>query len=193
LISKEQLFVKRIFDVVLAIAVLPIVLVPMFIFILLASIDTKTFGVFQQERIGQYGKTFMMYKVRTLRIEKHVLGRLDESASAFGRWLRRHKLDELPQLFNVVLGQMSFVGPRPDIKGYADLLEGKSRIILKVKPGITGPATLKYKYEEQLLAQQPDPEWYNDHVIWPDKVRINSSYIKDWGFWKDVEWLIKSV
>lgn len=193
MISKQQLFTKRFFDLLLALVLLPILVVPILILIVIASVDTRAFGVFQQARIGQQGKPFMMYKIRSLSIEKHVLGHLDKSASGFGRWLRRYKLDELPQVFNVLLGQMSFVGPRPDVKGYADVLQGEDRIILIVKPGITGPATLKYKQEEKLLAQQDNPGWYNDHVIWPDKIQINKSYVKDWSFWKDVMWLIKSV
>ena len=193
MISVQQLFIKRLFDLFLGLLLLPLLVIPILIFVIIATIDTKTFGVFQQERIGQHGKPFMMYKVRSLRIEAHALGQLDKSASSFGRWLRRYKLDELPQLFNVLLGQMSFVGPRPDVKGYADVLQGENRIVLLLKPGVTGPATLKYRHEEELLAKQPHPEWYNDHVIWPDKVKINCCYIKNWSFWKDVEWLIKSV
>lgn len=193
MISAQQLFIKRLFDLLLGFLLLPLLVIPIVIFIIIATIDTKAFGVFQQERIGQHGKPFMMYKVRSLRIETHTLGQLDKSASSFGRWLRRYKLDELPQIFNVLLGQMSFVGPRPDVKGYADALQGKARIILKVKPGITGPATLKYRDEEQLLAQKENPEWYNDQVIWPDKVKINAVYVAHWTFWKDLMWILKSV
>lgn len=118
----------------------------------MAKLDTKQWGLFSQFRIRQFGKPFRIYKVRTLKQEAHRLGYLDASATVFGKFFRRHKLDELPQLFNVLKGDMSFVDPRPDISGLADALEGDNRILLKVKPGITGPATLKYKNEEFILA-----------------------------------------
>lgn len=114
----------------------------------------------------------------------------DPRITRLGRFLRKTKLDELPQLLHVFLGQMSFVGPRPDVPGFADRLEGKDRIILTVRPGITGPATLKYRNEEELLAGQNDFEAYNRNVIWPDKVRMNREYVENWSFWGDIE-LIK--
>ena len=116
-----------------------------------------------------------------------------ESATSFGKFLRRYKLDELPQLFNVIKGDMSFVGPRPDIEGFADVLEGEDRIILEIKPGVTGPATIKYKNEEVLLSQQVDPENYNRTIIWKDKVEINKMYIKNWSFYLDLKYIIQSI
>ena len=126
--------------------------------------------LFKQTRIGKNGVPFTIYKLRTI----------PEGASvpnAWGAFLRKSKLDELPQLINVIKGDMAFVGPRPDVPGYADKLDGADRLILNVKPGITGLASLKYRNEEQLLAQQPHPQHYNDEVIWPDKVRINKWYV----------------
>lgn len=111
----------------------------------------------------------------------------------FGARLRRYHLDELPQLWNVLKGDMSFVGPRPDVPGYADLLQGKDRVILKLKPGITGPATLKYRDEENLLAKQPDPEQYNNDIIFPDKVRINKYYIEHYSFIQDIRIIIATI
>jgi len=105
----------------------------------------------------------------------------------------RYKLDELPQLVNVLLGDMSYVGPRPDIKGFADELEGEDRIILGIRPGVTGPATIKYKNEEELLALQDDPETYNRTIIWRDKVKINKKYIENWSFYLDLKYIIKSI
>lgn len=125
--------------------------------------------LFKQIRIGKNGVPFTIYKLRTI----------PEGATipnAWGAFLRKSKLDELPQLLNVLKGEMTLVGPRPDVPGYADLLQGDDRIILTLKPGITGLASLKYRNEEQLLAQQPNPKHYNDEVIWPDKVRINKWY-----------------
>ena len=110
-----------------------------------------------------------------------------------GAKLRKYKLDELPELWNVLIGDMSFVGPRPDVPGYADKLEGEARAILKLKPGITGPASLKYRNEEEILAQQPDPIKYNDEVIYPDKVRINLEYLRHWSFWLDIKVIVHTI
>lgn len=181
------------FDLLLSILLLPILILPILTFLLIATFDTKQSGLFSQVRIGQFGKPFHIYKIRTLRQEPHRLGHLETSATAFGKWLRRHKLDELPQLFNVLTGDMSFVGPRPDLPGFADVLQAEDRIILKVKPGITGPATLKYKDEETILAQQIDPEHYNRTVIWTDKVEINKKYVRNWSFSLDLHLILKSI
>ena len=193
MISRNQLLLKRIFDFLLSVLLIPILIVPIVVFVLIATIDTKQFGVFFQKRIGQHGNPFLIYKIRTLKKEVHHLGHLDASATTFGKFLRAYKLDELPQIFNVVFGHMSFVGPRPDIPGFADELEGEDRIILQMKPGITGPATLKYKDEEDLLAQQIDPENYNRTIIWPDKVKINKKYIENYSFYLDLNFILKSI
>ena len=117
----------------------------------------------------------------------------DVRITRFGRFIRTYKLDELPQLWNVIKGDMSLVGPRPDVPGYADKLFGEDRIILSVRPGITGPATIKFKDEEFLLSQQEDPIYYNDEIIWKEKVRINKEYIKNWSLKKDVIYLLKTI
>lgn len=137
--------------------------------------------LFRQKRVGQGGRLFTMVKFRTMTTDYggstvSVAG--DARITPLGATLRRWKLDELPELWNVLKGDMSFVGPRPDVPGYADRLEGEARRVLELKPGITGPATLKYRNEEELLALQPDPEAYNDNVIFPDKVRINLEYLR---------------
>ncbi|MDE7091484.1 MAG: sugar transferase, partial [Bacteroidales bacterium] len=113
--------------------------------------------------------------------------------TSLGQWLRRHKLDELPELWNVLIGDMSFVGPRPDVPGYADALQGEERDILMLRPGITGPASLKYRNEEELLAQQADPQRYNDEVIYPDKVRINLYYLRHYSFVRDLQMMVCTV
>lgn len=140
--------------------------------IAITAIDTQSNGFFTQVRIGQYGKPFLIYKLRTLHAKTN-------ETSFWGRMLRKTKLDEIPQILNLLKGEMTLVGPRPDISGYADNLAGADQIILKLKPGITGLASLKYRNEEQLLAQQPNPKHYNDEVIWPDKVRINKWYAQN--------------
>jgi len=113
--------------------------------------------------------------------------------TSFGRFLRKTKLDELPQLWNVLIGNMSLVGPRPDVPGFADQLKGEDRIILSIRPGITGPASLAFKNEEGLLAQQENPEQYNREIIWPEKVAINKAYIENYSFWLDLKILWKTV
>lgn len=193
MITETDKKIKRIFDLILAILLIPIIIIPLFIFVIIASVDTKEYGIFSQYRVGQYGKLFNIFKIRTLKNEPHRLGSLDKSATSFGKFLRRYKLDELPQLFNVIKGDMSFVGPRPDIEGFADVLEGEDRIILEIKPGVTGPATIKYKNEEVLLSQQVDPENYNRTIIWKDKVEINKMYIKNWSFYLDLKYIIQSI
>ena len=117
----------------------------------------------------------------------------DDRITPFGKLLRLFKFDELPQLFNVFIGDMSLVGPRPDVQGYADKLVSDDRIILSVKPGITGPATLKFKNEEDVLSKQNNPKIYNDKVIWPEKVLINKQYIKDWSLFNDIKCIVKTI
>lgn len=193
MITKTQLRIKRFFDLALVIVFLPFLIIPVFILIVIATIDTGKYGVFTQNRIGQHGKPFKIYKIRTLRDGKHELGNMDKYASKTGVFLRKSKLNELPQLFNVLIGDMSFVGPRPDLEGFADKLEGEDRIILLVKPGITGPATLKYKNEEKILQRQKNPVHYNRTIIWVDKVKINKNYVKNYSFYLDLRLIFKSI
>lgn len=193
MISKHQLIQKRIFDLTASLLLLPILIVPIIVLVIASTLDSIQFGVFTQVRIGQHAKPFRIFKIRTLKSEEHLLGHLNMSATRLGRFLRHYKLDELPQIFNVIIGEMSFVGPRPDIVGFADELRGEDRIVLKVKPGITGPATLKYRNEEDILSKQPNPENYNRTIIWKDKVEINKKYVQNWSFYLDLSFLIKSL
>ena len=161
--------------------------------------------LFCQKRVGQYGKLFTVYKFRsmTVKAEASVASRDSDATSIasteqnritpLGEKLRRYKLDELPELWNVLKGDMSFVGPRPDVPGYADQLQGEERDILKLKPGITGPASLKYRNEEELLASVDNPAQYNDEVIFPDKVKLNFYYLKHYSFIKDIQMIICTV
>ena len=161
--------------------------------------------LFCQKRVGQYGKLFTVYKFRsmTVKAEASVASRDSEATSIastaqcritpLGGKLRRYKLDELPELWNVLKGDMSFVGPRPDVPGYADQLQGEERDILKLKPGITGPASLKYRNEEELLASVENPAQYNDEVIFPDKVKLNLYYLKNYSFIKDIQMIVCTV
>ena len=152
--------------------------------------------IFKQQRVGQYGKLFTMYKFRTMTVghggsSVSVAG--ENRITPFGAKLRKYKLDELPELWNVLIGDMSFVGPRPDVPGYADKLVGEDRKILLLKPGITSPASIKYRNEEELLAQQIDPIKYNDEVIFPDKVKINLNYLENWSFITDIKLIIYTI
>lgn len=194
MLTRRQLIIKRIFDLSISIIVLPFVIIPLILLLVIASFNTGKNGLFVQKRIGYLGHAFHLYKIRTLKGANHIdVVAIKNSETAFGRWLRHTKLDELPQVFNVIKGDMSWVGPRPDVPGYADKLVEEDRIILQVKPGITGPATLKYKNEDRLLLQQENPLEYNDTVIWPDKVKINKAYVAQWSLAKDINYLWTSV
>lgn len=163
----------------------------------IASRDTGLSGFFRQTRVGKDGKLFKVLKIRSMRPVEGVVTTVttdhDPRISKVGRFWRKSKIDELPQLWNVFVGDMSFVGPRPDVPGFADKLQGEDRLMLTIRPGITGPATVKYKKEEEILAAQADPEKYNQEVIWPDKVCINIDYIKNYSIGKDIRYIIKTV
>ena len=178
---------------------------------------------FVQKRVGRGGKLFNCHKFRSMTVKHNgssvsVAG--DSRITPFGATLRHYKLDELPELWDVLIGNMSFVGPRPDVPGYADKLTGDDRDVLKLRPGITGPATLKYRLEDEMIAEfvrklregsielreglrmpenintMTDQEvavWYNDNVIYPDKVRLNCYYYRHYSFWKDIEMILATV
>ena len=152
--------------------------------------------IFKQERVGRHGKLFTMYKFRSMTVGhsgSSISVKGESRITLLGTKLRKYKLDELPELWNVLVGDMSFVGPRPDVPGYADKLEGGDRRMLLLKPGITGLARLKYRNEEELLAEQEDPQKYNDEVLFPDKVRINIEYLEHWSFWNDIKIIVYTV
>lgn len=152
--------------------------------------------LFKQQRVGKKGKLFSMFKFRTM-TDNHggssvsVAG--ESRITPLGAKLRKYKLDELPELWNVLIGDMSFVGPRPDVPGYADQLQGDDREVLQLRPGITGPATLKYRNEEELLATVDNPQEYNDNVFFPDKVRINRYYLHHYSFGMDLKMILATV
>ncbi|SFV60847.1 FIG071646: Sugar transferase [hydrothermal vent metagenome] len=164
---------------------------------IVASAETKSNGLFMQTRIGKDGRRFNVFKIKTMKavqgVQTTVTTSRDRRITRSGAFFRRTKIDELPQLFNVLSGEMSFVGPRPDVPGFADELEGEDRVILQLRPGITGPASLKYKDEEKILSMQDDPEVYNREVIWPDKVAINKAYMQAWSLKKDIGYIIQTV
>jgi lipopolysaccharide/colanic/teichoic acid biosynthesis glycosyltransferase len=188
--------VKYLFDRIFAFIGILLAL-PLFIFIPVIIISgSKGPVLFRQKRIGKNGRLFTMYKFRSMYVNdgvNTVTSQTDSRITRVGSFLRKWKLDELPELLNVLKGDMSFVGPRPDVPGYADRLEGEDRKILQLRPGITGPATLKYLDEEEILSKVPDPQRYNDEVIFPDKVRINLKYLEEYSFSGDLSIIFYTI
>ncbi len=195
--TSGQIIIKGAFDLLLALVGLALAMPIIILGWVIASIETNSNGFFLQKRVGKNGQIFTLVKIKTMKpvsgINTHVTQKNDVRITKSGVFFRKTKIDELPQLWNVLIGQMSFVGPRPDVKGYADKLQGKDKMILLVRPGITGPASLKYKNEEILLAKQANPEQYNNEVIWPDKVKINVNYVKNWSFSQDLLYIYQTI
>lgn len=191
-------FKKRTFDIVISflglIFTFPIILISA----ILVRVKYKESGFFTQTRIGKDGKEFKIIKIKTMssRVEFNttVTTKDDPRITKLGKVFRKTKIDELPQLLNVLKGDMSFVGPRPDVKELIDYIpEEAKEIFLSIRPGITGPATIKYRNEEEILASVEDPQLYNDEVIFPDKVNINLEYIREYSFLKDINYILKTV
>jgi len=196
-LTAQQAITKRAIDVVIAAAGLVVFSPVLALAWLVATLDTRANGLFRQIRIGRHGQPFTVLKIRTMRVVRDsastVTARGDRRITASGVIMRALKVDELPQLVNVLRGDMSLVGPRPDVPGFADVLVGRDRIVLSVRPGITGPAALSYRNEETLLAKAPDPEVFNRDVIWPDKVRINREYVERYSLIGDLRCLVTTV
>lgn len=185
-----EVMAKRLFDVLFSLTFLFLLFWLMIIVWLFAVIDTKTMGFFTQERIGYQGKIFIIYKIRTIQVSS-----LAETIviTKTGRILRKYKLDELPQLFNVLKGDMSIVGPRPDVSGFYDLLKGENRKILDLKPGLTSLAAIKYFNEEYFILENENPRKFNDEVLFPDKVRLNLEYYYNHTFFGDIKIIGKTI
>ncbi|KZZ64848.1 sugar transferase [Oleiphilus sp. HI0130] len=196
-LSFTDALLKRCFDFVVAFVGLSLSFWLILLAWIAASIDTCSNGFFIQQRVGCKGRLFKVVKIKTMRpiksIDTTITAENDPRITRLGAFFRKTKIDELPQLWNVLLGQMSFVGPRPDVPGYADKLTGEQRVVLSIRPGITGPATLKYKNEEALLAAQSDSKKFNDEVIFPDKVKINMEYIQNYSFKQDIRYILQTI
>lgn len=195
--SPRQRLAKRSFDIFFSafgLLALSWLIVPT---VIAARIDTGQSGIFRQRRVGLHGKHFDVNKIRTMRdsdgISTVVTAANDPRITRLGNFLRRMKIDELPQLYNILRGDMSFVGPRPDVPEYTGRLTGGDLIILSVRPGITGPATIKYRNEEQILAGHTDPQRYNDEVLFPDKIRINRRYVENYSFAADLRYICQTL
>ena len=196
-LTKSQRFAKRTFDIIVA-TILVIWLSPLILIGWIAArISTGIGGFFIQQRVGMHGKTFPLLKLRTMKVMENVSTTVtstnDCRITRAGAVLRKLKIDELPQLLNIIVGHMSLVGPRPDVPGFADKLEGEDRALLTIRPGITGPATIQFRNEEELLANVDDPETYNREVIWPEKVRINLKYLRNYSMATDIKTLVATA
>ena len=194
---KKEYNMKRIMDFFFS-ALGLCLLLPLFLILsILIKSTSKGPIFFMQERVGKDGVIFKMIKFRTMFSSQEssnpVSVKGDPRVTKLGVFLRKYKLDELPELFNVLIGQMSLVGPRPDVPGYADKLVGVDRDILKLRPGITGPASLKYLHEEEILAKKDNPKLYNDEVIYPDKVQINLDYYNNQSIWIDIKIIFATI
>lgn len=191
------MILKRIFDFLVAFTGL-VLLWPFIVLIaLVVRVTSKGPALFVQKRVGKDGKLFNCYKFRTMVKNADKEGSItvatDLRITTVGKTLRKYKLDELPQLWNVLIGKMSFVGPRPDVPGYADTLKGDDAVVLGLRPGITGPATLYFRNEEELLTKVDNPRQFNDTVIWPLKVAINKQYIRKWNFFRDFGYIVITI
>ncbi len=194
--SRQKIF-KRLFDFVISFFGLVVFSSVIIIAWWIASIETRSNGLFIQKRVGRNSEIFFLVKIKTMKsvegVDTTITSSKDVRITISGKFFRSSKIDELPQLWNVLCGHMSFVGPRPDVPGFADKLKGDDRIILTIRPGITGPASLKYKGEEELLSLQDKPEEYNITIIWPDKVRINKEYIMNYSFYTDMQYILNTT
>ena len=192
-----QAVIKRSFDLFFAILGLLLLWWVILLAAFISRLDTGLNGFFIQQRVGRLGILFNVIKIRTMKsvdnFQTTVTTDNDVRITAVGRFFRKTKVDELPQLINVLLGDMSFVGPRPDVPGFADQLVGDERNVLSLRPGITGPATLQYRNEEKLLASVDNPEQYNRDVIFPDKVKINLEYIKNYSLSNDIKYISLTI
>ena len=230
--DKKDMILKWIFDRLVSLIGLLVVWPVLVIVAVMIKVKMPSGpAIFTQKRVGKGGKLFTCHKFRTMTVKHNgstvsVAG--DSRITPFGATLRHYKIDELPGLWDVLIGNMSFVGPRPDVPGYADKLTGDDRDVLKLRPGITGPATLKYRLEDEMIAEFLDvfmnanyrelnvnyPQikmseelyselkekdgqevavWYNDNVIYPDKVRLNCYYYRHYSFIKDIEMIFATV
>jgi lipopolysaccharide/colanic/teichoic acid biosynthesis glycosyltransferase len=194
--SRYDFLLKRIFDIFFSSIGIAVFLPLICICWLVAAIDTRSNGFFIHKRVGRHGRIINVYKIKTMYASNGIRSPIASNNLAVitksGTFFRKYKLDELPQLFNVLGGSMSLVGPRPDVPDYADQLQGSDRLILLLRPGITGPASIKYKNEEDLLSAADDPVLYNDTVIWPDKVRINKEYFMGYSLFADIKYIMQT-
>ena len=186
MLSRNQMMIKSLLDYSIGFFMFLTLIVPIAILVLVSSIIFKRFGIFTQKRIGKKGKAFFIFKIRSLHDNEN-------KKSKFGAFIRKYKLDEWPQVINILIGNMGLVGPRPDLPGFADKLQGDDKIILSVKPGITGPASIQFRDEEYILSKNLNSKQYSREIVWAEKVRINKEYLHNWSLFKDIYYLWKTV
>ena len=189
--------VKRTFDLIASFFGLLLLFPVLLVVSVLVALDSRGPIIFKQQRVGRHGKLFTMVKFRTMKVKQEssstVSVKGDKRITWIGAFLRKTKIDELPELWNVLVGEMSLVGPRPDVEGYADQLQNESRKILELRPGITGPASLKFANEEALLASVDNPERYNREVIYPEKVKLNLEYYYQQNLMLDIKIIFATI
>lgn len=181
----EHKAMKRIFDFTMSLFLILLLLFPFVILLVFIFFFNDVNGLFFQKRIGLNGVPFLIYKIRTFNS--------DNKVSNLSKFLRKYKIDELPQLVNVLKGEMSFVGPRPEVLKYLGDFSGKYAVVLLLKPGLTSLATIKYFNEEDMLRSKDDPEEYNDTVIFPDKLNLNLKYYEEHSLYVDIRIIIKTM
>jgi lipopolysaccharide/colanic/teichoic acid biosynthesis glycosyltransferase len=184
------MILKRLFDIAASIFGLIVVSPALLLIAVLIKLKMPGPIFFRQNRVGRDAKLFRMVKFRTMKVNhggSTISVKGESRITPLGATMRKYKLDELPEFWNILIGDMSFVGPRPDVPGYADVLKGDDRLLLTVRPGLTGAASVKYSNEEELLSEQEDPIKFNDEILYPAKVRINNNYVKNWSFFLDIK------
>ena len=191
-------FIKRLLDIFLSFFLIILFSPIIIFFFIVSSIETNSFGFYFQKRIGRYEKSFYIIKIKTMNntcgeYKTNVTTLFDKRITFYGKFMRKWKIDELPQLFNIFFGTMSFVGPRPEVKEYVDLLSVNQKLFYTLRPGITSPATIKYINEEKILSTAINPEKYYREVIYPDKVRLNLYYLNNYSFILDTKCLLKTL
>jgi len=190
------MLLKRLFDILFSFLGL-IIFTPLFIVItILIKVSMPGPVIFRQKRVGRYGRPFTIAKFRTMILNHNgtsISVKGEDRITSLGAILRKYKLDEMQELWNVLRGDMSFVGPRPDVPEYIDRLAGEEKHILEIRPGITSPATLKYSNEEELLSLVPNPKEYYDEIIWPDKVSLNLDYYYNRSFFGDINLIFQTI
>ncbi len=192
------MIMKRLFDIVFSFVGIVILSPVLVIISLIVALSSKGGSFYKQKRVGKDNKDFTLYKFRSMRVDSDkqsliTIGNKDSRVTPIGYYLRKYKIDELPQLFNVLKGDMSFVGPRPEVRYYVDMYTDKQKQVLNVRPGITDPASIAFRNENELLAQQPNPKQYYITSIMPEKLRINLEYINNRSFSKDIKIILQTI
>ena len=192
------IILKRVFDIIASLIMLVFLIIPIIIVSVCIKVNSPGPVFFRQERVTKYGKVFRIFKFRTMVVNAESLGSMvttkgDSRVTAIGKTLRKYRLDELPQIFNVITGDMSFVGTRPEVKKYVDLYKDEYYATLLLPAGITSFTSIMYKDEDKLLASADDADEVYINTILPEKMKYNLQYTRDFGFWYDIKIMFKTV